>query len=278
MTGPYDIFSEYYDQAYADGREDALALFAPVLDPWVQGARSICDIGCGTATLAIALSKLRLNSRPPFSVTAVDRHPGMLRVARRKARQAGAPVRFVQADMRCVSPQTLRGAPFDAVVCFFDTLNHLECRRDLLPVFINIYSILKPGGAFVFDMNTPRGVAFPWPDPPAVFRGFQRKGGRPGRLHYIQIASALPYQQKSRSGGTRFEWFLQKSARPAGAAAEYQYFREDFREIAWSQAEVHSALRKAGFAVKQEWDGSVIERGLGRGLRVYTFARKVSGR
>ena len=52
--------------------------------------------------------------------------------------------------------QRLRLAePADAVICALDSLNYLMRPDDCRKTFRRVYDALKPGGLFVFDINTP---------------------------------------------------------------------------------------------------------------------------
>ena len=70
----------------------------------------------------------------------------MLATARAKVPRA----RFVQADMTTFDLDER----FDAVICVFDTLNHLVNLRRWRALFDRAAAHLYAGGLFVFDVNT----------------------------------------------------------------------------------------------------------------------------
>ena len=45
--------------------------------------------------------------------------------------------------------------PVDAVVSTLDSLNYLTREKDIRETFCRVYRWLKPGGQFIFDVNTP---------------------------------------------------------------------------------------------------------------------------
>jgi SAM-dependent methyltransferase len=158
----------------------------------------------------------------------------------------------------------------DLVTCFFDSLNHLTRRGDLARAFRTAASLLRPGGAFVFDLNTAEGVAHPWPDPPSVATG-RRRLPRGRARRYWRIASPLPFDPRRLRGGTRLEWLLEDGR------GRVRHVVEDYWELAWTEAEVRSALARAGFHGIEVWDGTCLEPNLRRGFRLYIRARLRDG-
>jgi SAM-dependent methyltransferase len=242
----YDVFADFFDASYQHWRPSPIRLYAPILDGPLAAAESVCDLACGTGLLAFEMA------RRGARVVAVDRHPAML--ARARARAARTPrMRVVRGDLR-----TFRSAAkFDLATCFFDSLNHLERCGDLARAFRTVASLLRPGGIFVFDLNTEAGVAHPWPDPPAVSTG--RRDGR----RFWRIASPLPFDRRRRRGGTRLEWLIEDRG------GRFRHVLEDYWEIAWSEEEVRKSLEGAGFHRIDSWDGTCLEPSLRRGFRLY---------
>ena len=83
--------------------ERCLALLAPVAAP------RILDVGTGSGAIALALA----DERPDAQVTALDRSPDALALARENARRTGVEdrVRFEEGDFRTGLP----GGPYDLV-------------------------------------------------------------------------------------------------------------------------------------------------------------------
>ena len=112
--------------------------------------RRVLDLGCGTG-----------NSSAPFvetglHVTGVDRSPEMLSVARSKLPGAT----FELGDFTTFE----LGETFDLVVSVFDSLNNLLDPRDFRRCAEQVLQHLKPGGLFVFDVNTTVGLRNLWED------------------------------------------------------------------------------------------------------------------
>lgn len=108
----------------------------------------ILDLACGTGTLALALAEAG------YDVQGLDLSGKMLAQARAKQEKADPKgllkLTFAEADMRYF----LVDAPVDVVLCHYDSLNHLSNETELRATFLQVAQALKPGGLFLFDLNT----------------------------------------------------------------------------------------------------------------------------
>ena len=110
------------------------------------------DIACGEGSLAVAMAGRGIK------VTGIDQSPQMIELARERAKAAGVRVDFQLEDMRSLPFKET----FDIVTCFFDSLNYLLAVKDLHEAFQGAYRALRPGGLYLFDMNTIYGLAVDW--------------------------------------------------------------------------------------------------------------------
>jgi SAM-dependent methyltransferase len=113
---------------------------------------SLLDVACGEGSFAVAMAQ------QSYQVTGVDQSQQMIDLARARAREVGAEVNFCVEDMRTLS---FKGE-FDLVTCFFDSLNYLLTIKDLQDAIRCAFDALKPGGLYIFDMNTIYGLAVDW--------------------------------------------------------------------------------------------------------------------
>ncbi|TLZ69540.1 MAG: class I SAM-dependent methyltransferase [Methanobacteriota archaeon] len=143
-TPTYDRFARYYDFIYEDLVDyDAdvrylEALFRRFLP---RKPVRVLDLGCGTGNHALRLARRR------YEVTGLDRSRAQLALARRKARAAGLPIRFIAGDMRSFR----LGARFDAAICMFGAFGYLLRTRDVTGALRSIRRHLSPGGLFAFE-------------------------------------------------------------------------------------------------------------------------------
>ena len=142
----YESIADYYDEIFLlkQTRLDFLESF-------LKNKLKILDIGCATGELAIALAK------KGHQVTGIDLDEKMIRLARSKAEKqslsfepGGAPPFYVK-DMTRIG-EDFSGGTFDAVLCFGNTLVHLENPEKIKELFIGIKKILKGGGIAVLQI------------------------------------------------------------------------------------------------------------------------------
>ncbi len=150
MSG-YDAFAPFYDQVMGDrGREAAYV--RTLIHRHRPGAATVLELACGTGAILEHLQR-------HYDVTGLDASQPMLDIAARKVPQA----RLFREDMtRFDLDET-----FDAVLCVFDSINHLPSFADWERVFDGAAAHLDESGVFVFDVNTERklaefAVAPPW--------------------------------------------------------------------------------------------------------------------
>ena len=146
-----------YAEAYAKAGQGRFSL---QLVPWITAVfdrhertpRTLVDIACGAGDFAVAMAQRGIE------VIGVDQSPEMLAIARRSAHANGVKVTFLEQDMRSLRLP----APVDAATCLYDSLNYLVDEAEFRQALAAIASALRPGGLFLFDMNTLRGLATRW--------------------------------------------------------------------------------------------------------------------
>ena len=105
----------------------------------------VLDLGCGTGTIACLLAA------EGYRVTATDLSQEMLTEAAGKAMGLERPPFFLCQSM----PRLRLTEQADAVVSTLDSLNYLTKASDLRETFRRVFRYLKPGGRFLFDVNSP---------------------------------------------------------------------------------------------------------------------------
>jgi SAM-dependent methyltransferase len=180
---------------------------------------SFLDLGCGTGTLLLALRALH----PAWRLCGVDVSPGMLAAAVGKPAHEG--VLWTRARLPGPLPF---GEQFDVVGSFYDTLNHLPDLEALAATFRTVAAVLRPGGLFVFDLNSAFGFEQWW-----QYRiAFDLDG------HHID--TQLAYDALTRTG--RAEMDL--------ARGDGQGRRFVLQQRCFSESEVERALVDAGLTLE----------------------------
>ena len=115
-----------------------------------QARRPVLDLCCGTGLLAASFLE------QGFPVIGLDLSPHMLAHARENTagRAARGQASFVQADAAGFA----FAAHFGLIVATYDAVNHLPDFAALRGCLRSAGAALAPGGAFIFDLNTRRGL------------------------------------------------------------------------------------------------------------------------
>jgi SAM-dependent methyltransferase len=224
----YDSYAPIYD-AMGQGAF-AESLTAHLLRSLPAPPRRALDLACGTGAASLALATAGAR------VVGVDRSRAMLRIARARARDRGLSVRWVAADIRRLGQapaarDALRPASFDLITCLYDSLNYLTGPDDLAAACAGVARLLRPGGRFVFDLNTAHEFAS-WDDTDQVVFD------TPDLLVY----NRLSYDAERRIARGRIVWFVREIER-------WWRDEETHAERAWGDDEVVAALGAAGLRV-----------------------------
>ncbi len=137
----YEKLSTYYDQLFPL-REMRLSF---ILSNLAEHNNNILDIGCATGHLAIALSK------KGHSLTAIDLDGDMIRQAEQHAKDTNQKILFKAENMLNIE-QNFKPERFDTVLCFGNTLVHLNNPEEITDFFKSVNNILKKNGTFILQI------------------------------------------------------------------------------------------------------------------------------
>ncbi len=100
----------------------------------------VLELACGTGNILKELPK-------EYILEGLDNSTGMLEVAKKKVPSAV----FHYGDMSNFNLKK----QFDAIICIFDSINHLLSFRQWQKMFGLVAKHLDTNGVFIFDINTP---------------------------------------------------------------------------------------------------------------------------
>lgn len=217
----YDALAASYDGLMAGGAYRRRAAFLERrLRKSPIPVRTVLDLACGTGTVACLLAQRG------YEVLASDGSEEMLTQAAAKAAELERPPLFLLQDM----PRLRLARPVDAVVSTLDSLNYLTRDRDLRETFRRVRRWLKPGGLFLFDVNTP-----------------DKLHRMDGQLYMDETEDSVCvwrtfFSEKRQVCTYQVDLFR---LRPDGA---WERSFEEHRERAWSEETLRRYLGEAGFA------------------------------
>lgn len=206
----YDKFSRFYDLVMGD-RSDAATYVTDLIARYNPKTKKVLEIACGTGSILGLLSE-------SYEVTGLDRSGAMLAVARKKLPH----VRFFRQDMT----RFRIAARFDAIICVFDSINHLLRPAHWWKVFYRVTRHLHADGVFIFDVNT-LGKLQRLADGPAWEKWFGRD------LAIIKV--------NTQPGG-RFEWDVKIFEHEA--RHDYKLLHEKIQEIALPKRQIVESLQR----------------------------------
>lgn len=127
----YTVFADFYEREFLRSGEKI---------------ETVLDLACGTGAVTCLLAQRG------YEMIGVDASAEMLSFAAEKMKKA-AP----EADCLFVN-QTMQELDLfgtvDAAVCCLDGMNYLS-QRDLEKTFSRLRLFIRPGGVFIFDINSP---------------------------------------------------------------------------------------------------------------------------
>lgn len=177
--------------------------------------REILDVCCGTGAVA------ELLYAEGFEVEGLDLSEPMIAQARRKAAEKGLPIRYECQD----AAEFDMGRTYDAAFSFFDSLNYIVDPPRLASAMRRVAAHVKPGGSWVFDLNTA----------------------------YAFEAQLFDQRDLAKRSAVRYDWKGHWNPETRVITVEMRFwhegkeFHETHRQRAYSDDEIREMLADAGF-------------------------------
>lgn len=221
----YQNLAWSYDVLMADAEYvDRSAFLERLLRQSPFPVGTVLDLGCGTGTVAWLLAERG------YRVIGVDASEEMLSVARGKcAKFPGdfCPPLFVRQLMQKLD---IGNCTADAAISTIDAINYLTREADLRETFRRVCRCLRPGGRFLFDVNTPYHFA-----------------RMDGQLYMDEIGDVFCVWRTFFSEKTEICTYQVDLFRKRWDGAWDRHF-EEHRERSWSAEQLRRFLLEAGFA------------------------------
>ena len=234
MSGvPYRFWVSYLEQVWAHHK---------------LTTGTILDVACGTGTVT------RMLAQRGHTMTGIDLSAGMLETARERTRAEGLSIDYHHQDAAEID---LGERVFDAAISLFDSLNYILDDSRLKSAFERICRHLKPGGSFLFDLNTEYALA------EGMFNQSCSRKNEP--LHFRWRSS---YDHETRICVVKMRFSYDSGDGNRGV------FREVHRQKAYHKDEVRTWLLEAGFADVTIYDAYTLEPAKKRSDRLFYLAIK----
>ena len=142
----YQTLSAYYDRFTDDvGYGQWADFFEQLFAREDIRPQLVLDLACGTGSLT------RLLAKRGYDMIGADASPEMLMQAMQNTMDCSPRPLLINQRMEELD---LYGN-VDACLCCLDSVNYVTKPKDLQEAFRRVYAALRPGGLFVFDINTP---------------------------------------------------------------------------------------------------------------------------
>ncbi len=206
----------------------------------------VLDLACGTGNSSLSLEK------KGFKVVGIDISPEMLKAAKEKSFKKGSNIQFIQQDMR----QLNISEEVDMTVVYQDGLNYMLEDEELKEVFRRVNKHLKPGGLFVFDINSVDKL-------PTVS----------GEVTYYEEDSmALIWESNYNYENKVWEICLTGFLKQDNGY--YDKFKETHREKYYHTGTIISFLEETNFKVLAVYNAFTFDEGRDSDKRLYYVAQK----
>ncbi len=142
----YTALAQCYDRFVGADYSKIVAFIDQQLKKNFDAPKLICDVGCGSGTVALELLK------KGYDLIGIDGSVDMLSEAMQKRLlvENGDKALFLCQEL----PDFELYGTVDGIISTLDTLNYIETEKDLDRLFYWFRNYLNPGGILIFDINS----------------------------------------------------------------------------------------------------------------------------
>lgn len=243
---PYSVLAAGYDLVMAHVDYEAWADYVDhLIDRHHDAPNEIVELGCGTGSLALELER-----RGYRNMLATDRSQAMLDVAERKAREAGARLRFARKDFLDFSLEN----PADVLLLLYDGLNYLLEPENVARLFRQSYGALAANGVFLFDQSTPANSL----------------------RNELDFADRGEHDLFSYERTSRYDAETRLHTTTLDLIVRGRRFRERHVQRAYTIDEIRKLVTDAGLHVEAAYDGFSLDAATPKSERVHWVVRRQS--
>ncbi len=242
----YKALAASYDRLTRDIDYAAtVEFYMQILDAQGVKPRSAVDLACGTGSVTALLAQMGL------PVIGVDLSEQMLTVAFDKTQDLQPQPLFVRQKL-----QELRlPKAVDLAVCALDSLDYITRPADCKSAIARIYKALNPGGIFIFDVNTP-----------------EKLRAMDGQVFLDEDEDVYCVWRGAFDEKTNICSYGMDLFQRSGAVWKRSF--EEHREYAYSQEQLVTFLKDAGFTHIRIYGDRRMELPNSADQRIYFSARK----
>ena len=133
----YDLIADHYSEIFPPDNNRL-----EFLSSYLSGKARILDTGCATGDIAAELAASGHN------VTGIDLNEKMISIAWDKTKDRGLEIDFKLMDMLRIKEL----GEFNLIMCFGNTLPHLQSESDVEIFFHSVFDSLSKNGYFIFQI------------------------------------------------------------------------------------------------------------------------------
>jgi ubiquinone/menaquinone biosynthesis C-methylase UbiE len=194
--------------------------------------KKLLELGCGTGNMTFKLKERGMD------ITALDLSEEMLHNAKQKALKKRLKLLFINQNIKNFEINKT----FEFVFSFCDGYNYVLEEKDLINSFKRVFTHLKVGGYFIFDISTPYKLK-----------------EKLGNNTFTQNEDDLSYIWDNYIEGEILEMYISFFVKEGSF---YRRFKEHHIQRAWDINYIKEVLGKAGFKeieVFEDYTNKIIE-------------------